>query len=44
MRTDKVNKNHTCNTVNVSKGLDVTPKRDNYVREFNKGKSFAFTQ
>lgn len=44
MRTDKIiNKIHTCNTVNVSKGLDVTPKRDNYVREFNKGKSFSFT-
>lgn len=46
MKTNKILKkiNKSCPEINVSTDLDITPNRDNYIREFNKGKSFAFTE
>jgi hypothetical protein len=46
MKTNKILKkiNKSCPEINVSTDLDITPNRDNDIREFNKGKSFAFTE
>ena len=46
MKTDKMLKkiNNSCPEINVNKNLDITPKRDDYFREFNRGKSFSFTE
>lgn len=46
MKTEKILKKINCpyEEINVSKNLDITPARDSYIREFNKGKSFEFSE
>lgn len=39
----KTNIKHNCEEIIVNKQLDVIPRRDSYIREFNKGKSFDFS-
>lgn len=46
MKTNTILKkcNNTCTEIDVSKDINVSPDRDNYIRDFNKGKSFSFTE
>ncbi len=46
MNTDKILNKINCpyEEINVNKNLDVIPDRGSYIREFNKGKSFEFSE
>lgn len=46
MKTNTILKkcNNACTEIDVSKDINVSPDRDNYIRDFNKGKSFSFTE